>query len=274
MPKIMYQNLNDEKEKKYFANNTDKDFASKYGHKCGKLFKIIIPLFIIIIAVIAVLIYITSYDSFNTNGDDFDEIRIKNGTNPEIMARKSYKVKQRVILNEKYFRVKDCGHASDTMYPQFMSFEPTPINVYRNMTMNWRILLKSPLQWTTQMDVQMEKVLFGLDWLKIKIPCFMDYFGSCNFNFCKMMQLHWDEQMCDYVHTNYNISCQCPDTFALNVFELNDFNYSVIVDRVMKYFSWFANGWYNLNVRIYDKVSRQQGMCIKLHFNIDNSDDE
>ncbi|CAG2165777.1 unnamed protein product, partial [Oppiella nova] len=234
-----------------------------------------------IIAIISFILIYIFLSSLNTNS--WTDLKTKNGTNGNTGDGSggeshdkpmSHQTIQRMLMNEKYFQITDCGLPTDSVYPQYMVFEPLPINLYQNWTMNWRLIFRNPMQWTTQMDVEVEKILFGLQWLKIKIPCVMEYFGSCSFNFCKMWQIHWDEQLCAYIQQNYNMSCQCPDTFALDVLDFNDLHYMPIVDRIMKYFSWFAAGWYNVNVRLFDKVTKQQYLCVKTHFNIDVTHDD
>src|ERR1700712_5339494 len=100
--------------------------------------------------------------------------------------------------------------------------------------------MKNGFHWSTEVELELEKWFFGLKMLSVKLPCFSKYFGSCRFNFCDVLRLHWDEQFCSYIHNKYDMNCQCPDILGPGVFILDDWHYKPVMHKIMKYFSWFA----------------------------------
>jgi hypothetical protein len=116
-----------------------------------------------------------------------------------------------------------------------------PLNVNNKWDLNGNINFTKGLTENSILRVDVDKLLFGFKWLSIRIPCFMGYFGSCSFNVCEMFRLHWDEQFCGYMLSEYNMSCKCPEILSYGVFRMKDLHYAPKVDRIVKYMSWFAS---------------------------------
>ncbi|XP_054165681.1 uncharacterized protein LOC128963208 [Oppia nitens] len=277
--KILYQNIDNENEKKMFNkhiyNNIRQNNLNIKRHPRGgrsSSMSIIIIGFIVIIIIIVILLTTTGnkfsedyyFDDLNqTVGQPGDSERT--GVEPVVNYMPE-------LMSDGDAKIVDCGLPSDGIYPEIFTLSPNPLNLYSNWTVNLRFKIRRPVQWNTNIRIKVEKLLFGIDWLRIPIPCFLDYFGSCDFNICKVQQIHWDEQLCDYIQEQQNINCHCPDIFKLDHLYLDQFIYKPRIDRIMKYFSWIASGWYRVTSKVYNKRTNYQYMCLMHRIKLDASD--
>ena len=105
-----------------------------------------------------------------------------------------------------------------------------------------RIELTDKLPLTSRVNVELHKLLFGLSYFKIEIPCIHQYFGSCSFHLCDFISLmgYQQHEFCKFLQFKYNKQCSCESLLnGTSVIELNQMKYNPSIKQVKNFVLYF-----------------------------------